>query len=89
MKILKHGIFYYDTVEIRCYKCNCKYEITKEDVNRYDKPKKVKKCAWDDIWTDKYEYYTNCPECDYDNHLEYRDYEILTTNIKKVGVVNE
>lgn len=81
MKIINHGIYYYDTVNIVCKKCNCKYEIKKEDIKKYTKTKKVKKCCFYDIWTDKYEYYTNCPECNYDNELEYRNYAILTTEI--------
>lgn len=81
MKILKHGIYYYDTVTIVCKKCNCKYEISKEDIKHYDKPKKVTLCAFEDCWTEKYHHYSNCPECNYDNEMEYRDYEILTTNV--------
>lgn len=83
MKIIEHGIFYNDTVNIRCNRCDCKYQITKDDIQEYPKCKKVEKCAWDDIWSEKYDYYTCCPECTHDNELEYRDYEILTTNIKK------
>lgn len=82
MKVLEHGIYYYDTVKISCIKCKCKYVIKKDDIKKYVKPKKVK-IMLDDVWTDKYEYYTNCPECDYDNHLGYKDYDILTTNIRK------
>ena len=81
MKIINHGIYYYDTVNIVCKKCDCKYEIKKEDIKKYTKTKKVKKYFFYDIWTDKYEYYTNCPECNYDNELEYRNYAILTTEI--------
>lgn len=87
MKVIKHGVYYYDTVEIKCMKCECKYEIKKEDIKDYTKPKKVPKCAFGDIWTDKYYHYTNCPECNYDNELEYRDYDILTTTI--IGGKNE
>lgn len=83
MKIINHGIYYNDYVNIVCKKCRCKYEAKIEDIKKYNKIKKVKNCAFDDIWTDKYEYYTNCPECDYDNELEYRDYEILTTSVKE------
>lgn len=81
MKVIKHGIYYYKTVKIVCNKCNCIYEIRKEDIKKYSKRKKVKRVGWDDIWTDKYEYYTNCPECCNDNELEYRNYDILTTEI--------
>lgn len=81
MKILKHGIYYYDTVEIRCKKCECRYEIDKNDIQKYEKPKKVTICAFDDCWREKYSHYTNCPECGYDNELEYRDYDILTTSV--------
>ena len=89
MKIIKHGIYFYDTVEIVCKKCDCKYEIQKEDIKNYVKPKKVGKCAFNDCWTDKYNHYTNCPECDYDNELEYRDYDILTTSIISNNKVKE
>lgn len=88
MKILRHGIYYDDTVVIVCKRCNCKYEIVKEDVKDYDKPKKVIKYGCNDLWTEKYHHYSNCPECDHDNEIENTHYNILTTNVinkTKVG----
>ena len=87
MKVIKHGVYYYDTLKIKCMKCDCVYEISKDDIKQYNKTKKVLKCAWDDVWKDKYYYYTNCPECNYDNELEDRNYDILTTSI--IGAKNE
>lgn len=81
MKILEHGKFYYDTVNISCNKCNCKYEIKKEDIKYYEKTKKVIEGAIDCNWVVKYHYYSLCPECGYDNHLSETNYAILTTDI--------
>lgn len=85
MFIMKHGIYYDDFVEIKCKKCECVYEIDKNDIKHYSKPKKVRQCFFDDIWAEKYEYYTLCPECGYDNELSYRNYDILTTDVIKKG----
>lgn len=83
MKAIRHGIYYYNSVNIICLKCGCKYEIDKNDIKKFQKPKKVWKTFIDDVCKEKYNYYTNCPECNYNNELEHRDYDILTTNIKK------
>lgn len=83
MKIIEHGVFYKETLEIKCLKCDCKYEIDKNDIKKYNKPKKVLQYGFSGTWTDKYYYYTNCPECNYDNELKSRNYDILTTDIIK------
>lgn len=82
MKLIKHGVFYQDTIKIKCLKCQCEYEIDKSDIKKYDEPKKVPR--WGFVtYNDKYDYYTNCPDCNYDNELDFRNYAILTTDIKK------
>lgn len=82
MKIISHGKYYYAFVTIECKRCGCYYQLEREDIKKYNKPKKIWKCASDDMQKEKYDYYTNCPECNYDNELEYSDYDILTFDIK-------
>ena len=82
MKILDHGKFYHNSIIVCCDKCRCIYEIKKEDIQKYEKPKKVL-CGWiDHMWKEKRYYYSICPECKYDNPINNEEYEILTTNIK-------
>ena len=81
MKIIKHGRYYKDKINIVCKKCDCNYEIKKEDIKQYSKPKKVMITFIDDCWKEKYNFYTLCPECNHDNELEYLDYDTLTNEI--------
>lgn len=78
MKIISHGVFYFKKITVTCDKCDCKYEIKEEDIKNYKKPKKVTRLGIDSCYTEKYYHYTNCPECNYDNEINDRDYEILT-----------
>lgn len=39
MKVVSHGNYYKKVIPI-CKKCGCRYEINKEDIKKYEKPKK-------------------------------------------------
>lgn len=82
MKIINHGIYYQNNINITCQECDCIYNVTKEDIAWYAKPKKVSQIFLTDYYTVKYKYYTTCPECGCDNHLSERNYKILTTDVK-------
>ena len=82
MKIIKHGIFHQNNINITCQECDCVYNVTKKDIALYGKPKKVSQIFLTDCYTVKYKYYTTCPECSCDNYLSDKDYKILTTDIK-------
>lgn len=82
MKVISHGVFYFKKLTIVCDKCDCKFEIKEQDIKDYKKPKKKTKLGIDSCYTEKYHHYVNCPECDYDNELDSRDYEILTFKAK-------
>ena len=34
MKLIEHGKYYSDTMNVRCEECRCLYEITKEESHR-------------------------------------------------------
>ena len=82
MKIINHGIYHQNNINITCQECDCIYNVTKEDIAWYAKPKKVSQIFLTDYYTVKYKYYTTCPECGCDNYLSDKDYKILTTDIK-------
>lgn len=82
MKIIKHGIFHQNNINITCQECDCVYNVTKKDIALYAKSKKVSQFFLTDYYTVKYKYYTTCPECGCDNYLSNKDYKILTTDIK-------
>lgn len=82
MKIIKHGIFHQNNINITCQECDCVYNVTKKDIALYGKPKKVSQLSLTDCYTVEYKYYTTCPECGCDNHLSERNHKILTTDIK-------
>lgn len=81
MKVLEHGRFYLDHINVICRNCDCRYEIKKEDIREYIKPNKIRFWAWDDTWTEKFKYFSRCPECGCDNHITDRDHETLTNNV--------
>lgn len=81
MKIIEHGRYYYDFINVRCEKCNCIYEMKKEDIKEYGKPKKVRVGHIDCSWIEKYKYYSLCPECGYDNYLSDMNYDTLTNDV--------
>ena len=82
MKIIKHGIYHRNNIDITCCECGCVYNVTKKDIALYGKPKKVSQFFLTDCYTVKHKYYTTCPECGCDNYLSDKDYKILTTDIK-------
>lgn len=82
MKVIEHGS-YYDWVIYKCRKCDCKYEIIKEDIKKYSKPIKLEILSVNDSWTEKRTHYTCCPECHNNNPLEPLDYEVLTSPFYK------
>lgn len=88
MKILEHGVFCKTSLDIICDKCDCKYQIEKEDVKEYTKLRKIQMCAFDDIYTEKFRYYSVCPECEYDNPLKEWDRDILFTEPKIKSELN-
>lgn len=83
MKIIKHGVYYENSVKLNCLDCNCKFEIEESDLLKYAKPKKYTKCAWGDTWKETYTHYVRCPECNFENPIESRELMILTTKVKK------
>ena len=82
MKLIEHGKYYSDTMNVRCEECRCLYEITKEDINVYDKPKKVRVGCIDCSWKEKRNYYTLCPECRNDNSLTDNEYYAINKKVK-------
>ena len=82
MKIIKHGKYYSDTMNISCEECHCLYEIKKDDIKKYDTPKKVRVGWIEHSWKEKRYYYTLCPECNNDNSLTNDKYYTIN---KKVG----
>lgn len=82
MKIIKHGIYHRNNINITCHECDCVYNVTKDDIAWYAKPKKVSQVSLTDCYTVEYKYHTTCPECGCDNYLSDKDYKILTTDIK-------
>jgi len=83
-KILKHGKYYYNTMNIYCEECDCLYKIEEKDIKVYNKPKKVTILGWKDYtWKEKRYYYTLCPECNNDNPLTDDEYYTITKKVKE------
>ena len=83
MKVVKHGIYYQDTVKINCCDCDCQFLIDENDLIKYEKPRKVTKTAWCETWVEKMTHYVRCPECNFENPVEKKNILILMTKVKK------